>query len=114
LDHAAKAISKLGEEEITMEARKRWLAARRESAVLDEVSNYRPSGLTFHVTDALSFLPYAIRHIFSSKLTDEHILSVGRNYMESKRKTLEQLGKGMVKAQQSVAKAAAGVPPGSS
>jgi hypothetical protein len=58
-------------------------------------------------------LPSSIRNAFTSKLTDENILSVGRNYMESKKKMFEQLGKGMTKAQQSIAKAAAGVPPGS-
>jgi hypothetical protein len=41
-------------------------------------------------------------------------VSVGRSFIESKKKMFEQLGKGMSKAQATIAKAAAGVPAGSS
>ena len=44
--------------------------------------------------------------------SDEQITVVGRGLYESRKKMLEGLGKGLTKAQQNIAKAAAGVPAG--
>jgi hypothetical protein len=114
LAHAAKAISALGEEEFTSEKRKQWLDDRRKTAALEEVSHCHLWNKVFTLTDILSLIPHTILDSFTSQLTDEHIVSTGRKYMESRKKMLEQLGKGMTRAQASIAKSAAGVPAGSS
>jgi hypothetical protein len=97
--------------------RKAWLHDRKSSGVLEEV---RVGQLGHHVSRSLTHFPHMYHYIsqnYSSlrylQHTDEQIVMVGRGLMESRKKMFEGLGKGMTKALQTVAKAAAGVPVGS-
>jgi hypothetical protein len=93
LDHAARAISKIGEDEITPEVRRQWLATRRGSAILDEVSKRRSFEMAVLLTDTPPFCrPFKIPFPQSSRM-NTFSLSGGSTW-RARRRCLSSSGRG--------------------